>query len=483
MATPRDKFFAYIDDSSNQNAFIARLTEAVGYDSVSAGDVPRTRVLPMGQWLLKQLLDLKVDAEFYEIPDHPEAPPLVIGRIGQATDRKTVLVYGHYDVQPADAAGWKARNPDAPEPFKLTRLSDPDRLVGRGSTDDKGPVTGWLNVIQAHNELGLEWPVNLIFLFEGTEEQAGVGVEEWITKEADGYLKNVDYVCITDNYWLTTRGPTLCYGLRGVVVLTVKVTGALDDLHSGIYGRMVHEPMVDLIKLLSKLVDTNGVITIQGVEKEPTAEEREEAETIGYKVDDLWTDLHGSKVELTEDGTQLLLGRTRYPSLSIHDIVGGRDGTIIPHEVSGKFSIRLVEPQDPKTIVPIVTAFLEAEFQKLNTRNTLTVIPGGTAFPWVGDKHDDNYKAADVAIRVVYGDAYKEIAEEGPKYPLEGGTIPLVQHIEDTLKKAVVLLPMGKSNDGAHSLSEKVDVENYIWGTKLYGEYLYQIAILRDSKY
>lgn len=147
-------------------------------------------------------------------------------------------------------------------------------------------------------------PVNVRFLFEGTEESGNPAFEPWIaaeSKKPNGFFAGIDCVCIvriqsahcvepnvwtltfpfhlqqTDNYWFNTRHPTLAYGLRGAAVFTVKITGAKNDLHSGIYGRMVHEPMTDMIQLLGKLVDTNGVIKVPGVEllvAPPTEEER-----------------------------------------------------------------------------------------------------------------------------------------------------------------------------------------------------------------
>ncbi|PYD83801.1 peptidase M20, partial [Pseudomonas syringae pv. pisi] len=124
--------------------------------------------------------------------------------------KKTVLVYGHYDVQPAGLEdGWSS------EPFELKHDEQADILYGRGSTDDKGPVMGWLNVVEAHNALGWELPVNLVVCFEGMEESGSLGLDELVAKEAKQYFKGVDAVCISDNYWLGTLKPVLTYGLRG----------------------------------------------------------------------------------------------------------------------------------------------------------------------------------------------------------------------------------------------------------------------------
>lgn len=150
------------------------------------------------------------------------------------------------------------------EPFQLVEDAQ-NRLNGRGSTDDKGPILGWLNVIEAHQRLGLELPVNLKMCFEGMEESGSEGLDDLIREEATGYFANVDAVCISDNYWLGTKKPCLTYGLRGINYFHLEIKGPGRDLHSGLFGGAVHEPMTDLIQLFSKLVNPDGKILIPGI--------------------------------------------------------------------------------------------------------------------------------------------------------------------------------------------------------------------------
>lgn len=166
-------------------------------------------------------------------------------------------------------------------------ISPTGQLYGRGSTDDKGPILGWLNVLQAHKELGKPLPVNLKFCFEGMEESGSEGLDELIAREGKGnggWFDGVDCVCIvsgcdfflsfinahfllqSDNYWLNTRTPALTYGLRGITYFKATVSGPGSDLHSGTFGRTVHEPMTDLVAILSKLVASDGTILIPGVD-------------------------------------------------------------------------------------------------------------------------------------------------------------------------------------------------------------------------
>lgn len=174
-----------------------------------------------------------------------DLPPAVLAQLGDDPKKKTLLLYGHYDVQPASKSdGWDY------EPFELT--VDPKgtgRLYGRGSTDDKGPVLGWINVIEAHVRQGLELPVNLKMCFEGMEESGSEGLDDLIKSEKNGFFKGVDVCCISDNYWLNDKTPCLTYGLRGIAYFKITVQGPAKDLHSGVFGATVHEPMTDLIAL------------------------------------------------------------------------------------------------------------------------------------------------------------------------------------------------------------------------------------------
>lgn len=166
-------------------------------------------------------------------------------------------------------------------PFKLTYDKESGRLYGRGSSDDKGPVLAWINILQAHHELSMPLPVNLRFCFEGMEESGSIGLNDLVVSEVgkgkDGWFDGLDCVCISDGYWLNTRTPCLAYGLRGISYVKMTVQGPTKDLHSGVFGRTVHEPMTDLILLMSKLVDTQGNILIPGVDEmvpPPDEEER-----------------------------------------------------------------------------------------------------------------------------------------------------------------------------------------------------------------
>ncbi|RDB17221.1 Cys-Gly metallodipeptidase dug1 [Hypsizygus marmoreus] len=472
------EFLQFIDD--NANAFIQRLGEAVAIPSISGDATHRADVVKMAEWLNTHLQAVGVTTQLVDLGKHVmdgqelSLPPAILGKIGEDKSKKTVLVYGHFDVQPAEKSdGWDT------DPFTLSIHPD-GRLIGRGSSDDKGPVLGWLNVLQYHHAHGLPLPVNMRFCFEGMEESGSEGLDDLVRKEAKGWFKDVDCVCISDNYWLNTRTPALTYGLRGLTYIKATVSGPARDLHSGVFGRTVHEPMTDLVLLMSKLVDAQGKILIPGIdEMVDAASEDEKAiyEALDYSIADIEQSA-GASIALSANKVDVLMGRMRYPSLSLHGIEGAFHGagakTVIPAKVAGKFSIRLVPPQTPALVDPLVIAYLEAEFAKLNSKNTLTVesLHGGK--PWVEDVNHWNYEAAKVATKAVYG--------QDPDLTREGGSIPVTLTFAESLGVNVLLLPMGRGDDGAHSTNEKLDRSNFIQGTKLLGTYLYEIAAIEGKK-
>jgi Cys-Gly metallodipeptidase DUG1 len=428
----------------------------------------------MSDWLNAQLQAVGVTTKQVDLGTHVmdgqtlPLPHAILGRIGDDAGKKTVLIYGHFDVQPASLSdGWTS------DPFVLTPLPD-GRLVGRGSSDDKGPVLGWLNVLQWHHETQTPLPVNLVFCFEGMEENGSEGLDELIEREAKQWFKGVDCVCISDNYWLNTRTPALTYGLRGLVYFNLTVSGPGRDLHSGVFGRTVHEPMTDLIALMGRLVSPDGSILVPGVDDMVSAADEEERaiyEKLDYSIQDV-EDAAGGRIALSDDKTTVLMGRMRLPSLSLHGIEGAFAGpgakTVIPAKVKGKFSIRLVPPQTPDAVERLVVTYLESEFAKLGTKNSMHIELLHSGKPWVADHKHWNYAAAVRATEQIY--------VKSPDLTREGGSIPVTLTFAEQLGVNVLLLPMGRGDDGAHSTNEKLDKSNFIQGTKLLGSYLYEIA-------
>ncbi|TID16566.1 CNDP dipeptidase [Venturia nashicola] len=471
MAPQLDAYFKQVDSLSDH--FINRLSEAVAIPSVSAEDERRPEVVRMGNWLADQLKSLGADVELRPLGKQPHKehlllPPVVVARYGSDKNKRTILVYGHYDVQPALLEdGW------ATEPFKLT-VDDKGRMYGRGSTDDKGPVLGWLNAIEAHQKAGIDFPVNLLCCFEGMEEYGSEGLDDFIKEEANKYFKDADAVCISDNYWLGTEKPCLTYGLRGCSYYSIQVSGPGQDLHSGVFGGTAHEPMTDLTRIMSTLVDINGTILIPGIDKlvaPMTDEEKGLYGDIAFTMDNLYESL-GSKTGLFPDKERTLMGRWRYPSLSLHGIEGAFSApgakTVIPAKVIGKFSIRTVPNMEPEDVDKLVFDYVNEQFAKLKSPNKMSCTLQHAGKWWVASPKHWNFTAA--------GKAVEHVWKVKPDLTREGGSIPVTLTFEQATGKNVLLLPMGSSTDAAHSINEKLDKKNYIEGIKLLGAYLHYVA-------
>lgn len=458
--------------------FLNRLAQAIAIPSVSADELLRPRVVEMAEFLSSELGNLGFqDTQLKYLGTQPppvadknlQLPPVVLSRFGNDPAKKTVLVYGHYDVQPALLEdGW------ATEPFKMHYDKAAEILYGRGTTDDKGPVLGWLNVVEAHNALGWELPVNLVCCFEGMEESGSIGLDALIAQEAQNYFKTVDTVCISDNYWLGTTKPVLTYGLRGCNYYQIAIKGPGADLHSGIFGGVIAEPMVDLVQVMSKLVDNKGNILIPGVaEMVAPLTEKEDAlyDDIDFTVDELHA-AAGSETGLYDNKKDILKHRWRYPSLSIHGIEGAFHGagakTVIPSRVVGKFSIRTVPDIDSAKLDKLVIDYVEKVFSELSSKNQMTAELIHDGAYWVSDPFNESFTAASKATEHVWNIK--------PDFTREGGSIPITLTFEQELKTQVLLLPMGRGDDGAHSINEKLNVSNFINGCKTLGAYLHYYA-------
>lgn len=473
MAPQLDSYFKQVDTLADN--FIERLRSAVAIPSVSADEAARPDVVKMSEFLVKELNSLGCTVESRPLGPQPgkphlQLPPVIVARHGSDKARRTILVYGHYDVQPAlKEDGWNT------DPFTLS-IDDKGRMYGRGSTDDKGPVLGWLNVMQAHKAAGIDLPVNLLMCFEGMEEYGSEGLEEFIQKECQkgGFFEEADAVCISDNYWLGTEKPCLTYGLRGCNYYSLEIAGPGQDLHSGVFGGTAQEPMTDLVRVLGTLVDTNGKIAIPGVNEmvaPVTKEEEGLYDGISYTMDNLFESL-GSKTSIHDSKKNTLMARWRYPSLSVHGIEGGFSApgakTVIPAKVTGKFSIRTVPDMDSDKVDECVFKYVKEQFAKLQSKNTMNVSLQHAGPWWVASPKHWNFTAAGKAVEQVFG--------VKPDLTREGGSIPITITFEQATGKNVLLLPMGSSTDAAHSINEKLDRRNYIEGTKLLGAYLHCVA-------
>ena len=474
-----EKLFTHFDE--RKKLYIDRLREAVAIPSVSA-ELPHSlpSINRMIDWTADHIQRLGGTVTLAPNPvatTERALPPILMAEFAVDPNKKTLCVYGHLDVQPAAKEdGWDT------DPFVLTEKDD--KLFGRGSTDDKGPALSWLWVIEAHRELGIELPVNIKLLYEGLEEFGSEGIFETIASEAKPgkFLDDVDFFCISDNYWLGKNKPCLTYGLRGLAYFKVSVKCCEQDLHSGVLGGTVHEAMTDLVQLMASLIDSSGKILVKGVMddvKPVTPDEEALYETLEFNLDEYKQENRISSGKLLHDDKKsLLMARWRYPTLSLHGIEGAFAGagakTVIPSKVSGKFSLRLVPDQDPDRIAKVIKEHLEVEFAKLDSPNQLEVTMIHGAKAWLSSPKHPNYEAAAAATEKVYGVA--------PDYTREGGSIPITSAMEDATGMNVLLLPIGACDDMAHSQNEKYNVLNLMNGIKVLALYIHELGKVTGPK-
>lgn len=468
------KMFDHID--AKQNLYVERLAEAVAIRSVSAWPEVRPEIKKMVEYVQTWMDKLGcttelVDVGMQTLPDGSKIPlpPVLMGNLGSDPKKKTVCVYGHLDVQPAKIEdGWDT------EPFVLTEIGG--KMFGRGSTDDKGPVLCWLNCIEAYQALGIDIPINIKFCFEGMEESGSEGLDDLIFSRKDTFFTGVDYVCISDNYWLGKKKPCITYGLRGICYFLCEIQCATKDLHSGVFGGSVQEGMADLIAIMGSLADHKGKILIDGVNDTVapvTAEEKELYKSIDFDPEDFKNDLGAEKLQ-HETKEDILMHRWRFPSLSLHGIEGAFDGTgaktVIPRKVIGKFSIRIVPDQTPEQIEKNVVDHINKVFAARNSSNKMSVSMMHGGKPWVSDFNHPHYIAGRKAVKTVFG--------VEPDLTREGGSIPVTLTFQEATGKNVMLLPVGACDDGAHSQNEKLDRSNYINGVKLIAAYFHELSLL-----
>lgn len=469
------KLFSYIDE--HQDVYVERLAESVAIKSVSAWPEVRPEIEKMVKYVGEWIKKLGGNVEYADVgqetlPDGSKIPlpSVILGNLGADPKKKTVCVYGHLDVQPADIAdGWDT------EPFVLTEVDG--KLYGRGSTDDKGPVLCWLNCIEAYQAIGQEIPVNIKFCFEGMEESGSEGLDDLIYSRKDSFFKDVDYVCISDNYWLGKKKPCITYGLRGICYFTCEIQCATKDLHSGVFGGSVCEAMADVIAIMGSLVDAKGKILIPGISDmvaPVTQEERDQYAAIDFDPEDYRKDLGAERLQ-HQSKEDILMHRWRFPSLSLHGIEGAFDGigakTVIPRKIIGKFSLRIVPNQTPEAVEKCVNDHVMKEFNKRGSPNKITIgmLHGGK--PWVSDFNHPHYMAGRKAMKHVFG--------VEPDLTREGGSIPVTLTFQEATGKNVMLLPVGACDDGAHSQNEKFDRINYINGIKVISTYFHELSLLK----
>lgn len=422
--------------------FLQRLKDLMSIPTISTDPAYWPDVARASEWLVAWLKEIGFTRA--ETFTRGEYLPLVYGEwLGAGPDAPTVLIYSHYDVQPASKSdGW------ATEPFVPTQQGDV--LYGRGAVDSKIHVTAQTAAIACMFAAGTP-PVNIKVLFEGEEESGSEHIFALVAENAD--MLKADVCIVSDGSLPNPEQPVLVYGLRGLIAMEVHVRGPRRDLHSGHYGGSVHNPIQALTEILAALHDNDGRITVPGFYDDVALlddEERDALAGMRTTFEAEWASSVTAPKPWGEPEFTLHERIAVRPTLEINGIAGGYYGdgfkTVLPGTALAKVSCRLVPNQDPQTIFNLVRDhILRIAPPSVN----VTIVPSEDGSPgFVVDRHSRAMQAVAKAYEQGWGKA--------PLWTRDGGSIPVVSAFMEHLKTTIVLMPFGHKEGGAHSQNENI---------------------------
>lgn len=430
----------------NRQRFLEELINWLRIPSVSADSRHKNDVRNAALYLKERLTHAGVDkAELIETAGHP----VVYAEKMVNPSLPTVLVYGHYDVQPPDPLDLWTSPPFEP-------VVRDEKIYARGACDDKGQVYMHVKALEIMNQLN-QLPCNVKFMVEGEEEVGSEHLGQFVKTNRDKL--NADVILISDTALISLEHPSITVGLRGLSYVEVEVTGPNRDLHSGVYGGAVANPVNVLAKMIAALHDENGRITIPGFYDkvvELSAEEREALNRAPFNLDTYKKelgidDVHGEQGYTTLERTGIR------PTLDVNGIWGGYTGegakTVLPSKAYAKISMRLVPRQDHREITDLFTR----HFVSLAPRSVkvkVTPLHGGE--PVVTPTNSKAFQAASAAFEEVWG--------KKPIPTRDGGSIPIVALFKKELGLDSVLMGFGLDSDAIHSPNEHYGLTNFFRG-------------------
>jgi acetylornithine deacetylase/succinyl-diaminopimelate desuccinylase-like protein len=454
-----------LDDylSANAGRFEEDLCELLRIPSVSADSKHKEDVRRAGQWVLKQFQSLDLKAELLETPGHPvvyaESPPVA--------GAPTVLVYGHYDVQPPDPLSeWIS------PPFEPTRRNG--NVYARGATDDKGQMLTHVKSAEAWLKSEGKLPVQLKYLIEGEEEVGSKSLADFVS--ANREKLKCDVIVVSDCSQFGPGQPAITYGLRGLAYYELRLVGPKQDLHSGTFGGGVVNPAIALSKMLSALIDAKGRIQVPGFYDDVLAlseRERKQFASLPFNEANFMKQIAVEAVA-GEEGYSTLERRSARPTFDINGLTSGYQGegakTVLPSKASAKFSFRLVPNQDPMKI----SAALEKRLRELCPAGIkMELIDFGGSPGVVVPLESPFVTAAAKAIEEGFGKA--------PVFIREGGSIPVVSTFRQQLGVDTLLLGWGLDDDNTHSPNEKFCLADYHRGIKASARLWAELASLKSN--
>ncbi|MFN8334903.1 MAG: dipeptidase [Cyclobacteriaceae bacterium] len=439
--------------TQNKDRFLSELFELLRIPSVSADSKHSGDVRKAAEYLLEKLKAAGVDkVELCETAGHP----IVFGEKIINPSLPTVLVYGHYDVQPPDPLDLWTSPPFEP-------VIKDDKIYARGSCDDKGQVYMHVKAFEAMTKLNA-LSCNIKFMIEGEEE---VGSEHLATfvKENKTKLK-ADVILISDTAIISLDHPSITVGLRGLSYMEVEVTGPNRDLHSGVYGGAVANPINILSKMIASLHDEQGRVTIPGFYDKVvqlSASDREAINKAPFSLENYKKDLNIDDVK-GEDGYTTVERTGIRPTLDVNGIWGGYTGegakTVLPSKAYAKISMRLVPNQENNEISELFAKHFKSIAPK-SVKVKVTALHGGQAA--VTPTDSKAFKAASAAFEEVWG--------KRPIPTRDGGSIPIVALFKKELGLDTVLMGFGLDSDAIHSPNEHYGIKNFMLGIETITEF------------
>lgn len=438
---------AYEYANAHRADYLDELKALLRMQSISALSDHDSETAKTAQWLADQLRGIGMtNATVHPTERHPIVTAEWLGVPGAPT----VLIYGHYDVQPVDPLDlWHT------PPFEPTLVGDD--LFARGASDDKGQVFAHIKAVGSILKANGKLPVNVKFLIEGEEEISSVNLDPFI--EAHQNLLRADVCVISDSHVLASDRPVIVYALRGLTYMEVEVHGAKSDLHSGSYGGAVYNPLQALCEIIAGLHKSDGSINVPGFYDRVRPVDPKEREALKQVP---WTDAEF----YAETGLRTSWGEQGYsrreqvgvrPTLEVNGIVGGFIGegpkTVLPAKALAKISCRLVAEQDPTEIYQLIKRRV-ADLTPAAVTSEVRLLNIG--FPAIVDLNSPAIEAASAAYERGFG--------AKPVYLPEGGSIPVVATIQNTFKIPVLLIGLGLPDDNLHAPNEKFKVEHFYKG-------------------
>ena len=438
---------------SHRDDFESRLFEVLRIPSVSAIEAHRPDMRRTAEWFRDQFASMGLQAEIIDCNNNGAGHPLVFAEyVPQAATEKTptILIYGHYDVQPPDPLDlWKS------PPFEPTVRDG--NVYARGATDNKGQFLTHAFAVESLLKSQNPPACRIKFVVEGEEEIGGRSLDQFLHTDEGKKKLACDCIVVSDTSQFAPGQPTITYGLRGIVAFELFLTGPNRDLHSGTFGGSVFNPAIALAKIFSQFTDENGVVQIPQFYDDVipfTDRERSQFAALPFDEGEFFATI-GLEAGFGEKGYSTIERRSGRPTFDINGITTGYQGegskTIIPSKASAKFTCRLVPKQDPEKIAAAVRSYIAQVIPPGITWNL--IMQHGAAGMSLDLEKSKFVEPMATALEKTFG--------KKPVFTREGGSIPIVAEFNHVLQADVLLVGWGQDDDALHSPNEKFSLTSF----------------------